>query len=325
MAISNTYDTTNPGSAVSNFEDLSASVYRVVPEKTPITSLASRGKTTATFAEWTVDKLKTPSTMANGVSEGADVSSFSDQYENRARIGNYIQVWRDDWMVSKLQQAAASAGPADVANAKAKAMINVKLGIEYQIASAGDRQQETGTGSPYKTRGLGDWIDSAGPSDVPSDYRTPSGSIEADGANLTEAELQTIVQGVFSASGEVSNNTMVCGTTIRNKISGFTRVEGATTARNYTVFDKGSEKKLTYAVTFFDTDYGMLTLMNGNPDCMIDANSAFILNSDFYELLDYIPMGATDLEDQGGGQRGYVDCAMALCVKNPRAFGKIET
>lgn len=324
MAFSNTYDTTNPGSAVSNREDLADWVSRVVPERTPVFSLAPKSKATATFHEWTVDKLKDPSTMAGGISEGADVTSFSDQYEDRSRLGNYIQGFRDDWMVSKVQQAAASAGPADVANAKAKSMINVKLGVEFALCSDNDRQAENGAGNPYKLRGLGDWIDSAGPADVPSDYRTPSGSISTAGAGIGEDAFQAVIESMFTASGETANNTVVAATGVRSQISKFTRLEGSATARTYNVNENATEKKITYAVNFFDTDYGMVSILNANPDCMPDTDRAYILNQDYYYVANYIPMQMTDLEDQGGGQRGYCDCWLSLCVKNPRAFGEIN-
>ena len=82
-------------------------------------------------------------------------------------------------MVTKVQQRAASAGPADIANAKAKALINTKLGIEDALCSNNDRQAENGAGNPYKLRGLQNWIASAGPSDVPANYRTPAASIDS--------------------------------------------------------------------------------------------------------------------------------------------------
>ena len=34
-------------------------------------------------------------------------------------------------------------------------------------------------------------------------------------------------------------------------------------------------------------------------------------------------MGATRLENQGGGERGFIDVAGTLCVKHPQAHGKI--
>ena len=83
-------------------------------------------------------------------------------------------------MVSDIQAAVDAAGGADATNvssAKTKAVRNVKRAVEYSINSDNDRQAEDGAGNPYLMRGLGDWIDSAGPSDVPADYKSYTVSI----------------------------------------------------------------------------------------------------------------------------------------------------
>jgi len=98
MPISNTYQPTAPaakvgqGSAVSNREDLSNELAILAPEETPILSLCSKGKASATYTEWTVDSLAAPATT--GISEGSDVTSFSDKFADRARLGNYITLMR---------------------------------------------------------------------------------------------------------------------------------------------------------------------------------------------------------------------------------------
>ena len=86
MAFSNTYDTTNPGSAVSNREDLTDILTILAPQETPVLSSATKSKATATLQEWTVDSLASPATA--GVAEGADVTSFADKFSGRARLGN---------------------------------------------------------------------------------------------------------------------------------------------------------------------------------------------------------------------------------------------
>ena len=87
MSFSNTYDTTNPGSAVSNREDLTDVLTILAPEETPILSSANKSKANATFVEWTVDGLSAPDTA--GIREGADVTTFTDKFSGRARLGNY--------------------------------------------------------------------------------------------------------------------------------------------------------------------------------------------------------------------------------------------
>ena len=57
MAFSNTFDATNPGSAVSNREDLTDVLTILAPEETPILSSANKERASATNVEWTVDSL----------------------------------------------------------------------------------------------------------------------------------------------------------------------------------------------------------------------------------------------------------------------------
>ena len=71
----------------------------------------------------------------------------------------------------------------------------------------------------------------------------------------------------------------------------------------------------------------MVTIINGNPDCMPDTvnkDYAYLVNPDYYGIHELIPMGSTRLPNQGGGERGYVDCALTLGVYHPGAHGKIE-
>ena len=142
MSFSNTFDTTNQGSAVSNREDLTDVLTILAPEETPVLSSASKQKASATFVEWTVDKLSSPS--ITGVAEGADVTSFTDKFSGRARLGNYIQKFRRDYMVSDLQEAVDSVGPAKVAQAESKAVRELKRDIEARILSNEDRSVEDG-------------------------------------------------------------------------------------------------------------------------------------------------------------------------------------
>ena len=62
MSFSNTFDTTNTGSGVSNREDLTDVLTILAPEETPILSSANKERATATNVEWTVDSLAAPLT-----------------------------------------------------------------------------------------------------------------------------------------------------------------------------------------------------------------------------------------------------------------------
>jgi hypothetical protein len=329
MPISNTYQPSAPaakvgqGSAVSNREDLSNELQILAPEETPILSLCGKGKASATYTEWTVDSLSAPATT--GISEGSDVTSFSDKFADRARLGNYIQLMRRDYIVSNLQQAVTSVGPANVAQAEAKSMREIKRDIEATIASDNEMTVENGAGTPYGMRGLGKWIQSTAQATnpVPAAYRTPSGSIIA--STLSESSFNTMIGSIFAKNGEMNSLTLVANVALRQLISNFTRATPASAGVTYHVNQDATSKQITLSVNLYDSDFGLVKIVNGNPSCMPtgSTNVGYVLNPKYLGFNTLIPMGANRLENQGGGERGFIDVAGTLCVKHPQAHGKI--
>ena len=329
MPISATYQPNAPqaksgkGSAISNREDLSNELAILAPEETPILSLCSKGKAAATYTEWTVDSLAAP--VTTGVSEGSDVTSFSDKFADRARLGNYIQVMRRDYLVSNLQQAVTSIGPANIAQAEAKSMRELKRDIEATIASSNEMTVENGAGTPYGMRGLGTWVQATaqGTNPVPVDYRTPTSSILA--TTVTETTFNTMLGSIFSRNGEMNSLTLVANTALRQIISGFTRAPSQSTNNVYHVNQDASSKTITLSVNLYDSDFGIVKIINGNSACMPTAstNVGYVINPKYLGFNTLIPMGATRLENQGGGERGFIDVAGTLVCKHPQAHGKI--
>ena len=320
MPFSNTYSVTNPGSAVSNREDLTNVLTILAPEETPLTSLAKKSKATATYNEWTVDSLATPVTA--GVREGQDISSFVDKFSGRARLGNYIQLFQKNYMVSQLQDAVESVGPAKIAEAEAKAIREMKRDIEAVVAGNQDRAVEDGATVAYASRGLGNWIASAGPADVPAAYRTPAASIHSTGT-LTESAFNALVASIFSQTGTVDALTLVAGTTLRRTISGFARSDGQSTENVFHVNQMATDKEITLSVNTYDSDFGIITVINGNPACMPSATTGYLLNPDYIGIAELMSIGSTRLPNQGGGERGFIDAALTLQVHSPLAHGKI--
>ena len=320
MAFSNTYSTTNPGSAVSNREDLTDVLTVLAPEETPLTSLAKKSKATATYNEWTVDSLAAPVTA--GVREGQDISTFVDKFSGRARLGNYIQLFQKNYMVSQLQDAVESVGPAKIAEAEAKAIREMKRDIEATVAGTQDRAVEDGSATAYALRGIGDWLDSAGPADVPAAYRTPAASIHSSGA-LTESAFNGLVASIFEKTGTVDALTLVAGTTLRRTISGFARSDGNTNENVFHVNQMATDKEITLSVNTYDSDFGIITVINGNPACMPSATTGYLINPDYVGVAELMSIGSTRLPNQGGGERGFIDAALTLQVYSPLAHGKI--
>jgi hypothetical protein len=323
MAFSNTFDTTNPGSAVSNREDLLDVLTILAPEETPVLSSAPKSKASATFVEWTVDSLSAP--VTTGVAEGSDVTAFTDKFAGRARLGNYVQKFRRDFMVSDLQNAVDSVGPAKIAQAEAKAVREIKRDIEATLMSNNDRSVEDGGSTVYGLRGLGDWIDSAGPSDVPAAYRTPAASISSSGA-ITETVFNNLITSIYRVTGTTNSLTLVADTALRRVISDYARTSGSTDYSVRQVTYNGEVSTIKLAVEMYESDHGMVSIVNMNPDCAPDTtnkDTGYLINPDYYGVAELISLGSTRLPNLGGGDRGYVDSTLTLLVKHPGAHGKI--
>jgi len=332
MSFSNTFDTTNTGSGVSNREDLTDVLTILAPEETPILSSANKQRASATNVEWTVDSLAAPQTA--GISEGADVTAFTDQFAGRARLGNRVQKFRRDYMVSDMQEAVDSVGPAKIAQAEAKAIRELKRDIEATIAGTQDSATENGAGVANALRGLGDWLDSAGPADVPASFRTPADSIytaaEANASPFSESDLNSIISSIFRVTGSASNLMLVADTGLRQVIADFARVSAGATENIRSVNYNGESGTIKLSVDLYESDHGVVSIVNQNPDCAPSfggntaTGSGYIVNPEYYGIHELIPMGSTRLPNLGGGERGFVDCALTLGVYHPGAHGVIQ-
>jgi hypothetical protein len=322
MAFSNSYETTSPGSAALNREDIHEAIEILAPAETPVLSTASKFKCNSTFVEWGMDKLAAPSSTA--ISEGADVSTFEDKFASVARVGNYVHKLRRTYLVSDLQDAVDSVGPQKIARAEVKAVKEIKRDIETTLLGTQDRAAENGGGTAYTMRGLGDWIDSGGPADVPADYRTPSASIHAS-SDFTETVLNALITSIYRVSGASQNLTLVADTALRRVITGFTRADTATGAiRRYNA--DSTEGLVKLSVSMYESDHGVVSIVNMNPDTAPDTtnkDTGYLINPDYYAVGELIGLGSTRLPNMGGGERGYVDWTGTLKVSHPGAHGKI--
>ena len=230
-------------------------------------------------------------------------------------------------MVSDLQDAVESVGPAKTAQAEAKALRELKRDIEATLCSNNDRSAEDGAGTVYKLRGLGDWIDSSGPSDVPADYHTPAASIHASGT-FTETVLNNLITSIYRVNGASNNLTLVADTALRREISDFARLDpdgsgAGTSIRN--VNYNGESAQIKLSVELYHSDHGVVSIVNMNPDCAPDTtnkDTGYLMQPEFMSVAELIPTGSTRLPNLGGGERGIVDATLTLCVKHPGAFGK---
>jgi len=314
---------------VGNREDILDLVETVDPEKTPMfSSLAKTRSPKALFLEWQTDVLDNP-TFA-GVVDGTDVSAFDNKAANRVRIGNRVQTFRRPYQVSRLQEMVETAGvPSEFGRSKAKAITELKIDIESALGS--DTEVQTGSGAqPDLLRGLGKWINSSN-ANIDASIRTPSAS-EGTTSTLTEATYNTVVQSTYEESGMSQNFRQFSGPTLQNKITNFARAEGSTTATPLQVVSDSKSKELVFSITRYVSDFGTIDVI---PDLFLARTEGaalatggkqrgYLINPSMVSVSLMENPTTYELEDQGGGKRGFAEAVLTLCVKNPKGLGKFS-
>ena len=329
MALATTYNVNT------NREDLSNDLTILEPEETPVLSMIRKGAgPKAVFQEWVVDDLDNPGFTP--VPEGEDVTTFSNAADNRQRLGNYVHIFRRSWQVSDVQQEVDSAGvDNEVANSKAKKLRELKRDIECAIC--GDDEM-VATGPGYGMRGLGKWIEDTAQSvnPVPADFRTPAGSLNSTAAaSFVEADVNGVLQSIWEQTNNRKNYTLVAGSSLKNEISSFSRLEGSSgTTKTYMVTENATSKQVTFGVDLYNGDFGVISIISttfyGRTAAAPTTYGAtqkmrgYVLDPSLLSF-NYLwsPFGQ-ELEDKGGGRRGFVKAAGTLQVKNPLGFGKFE-
>jgi hypothetical protein len=265
----------------------------------------------------------------------ADVATFDDASSTRALLSGRAQKFRRSIKVDDFTQISDIAGIGknkSFAHAVSKSLVELKRDIESAVCSDRDSQEQAST-NPYRTRGLGSWI-SASQTDlpVPAAFRTPSGSINTTATgSLTETEVQSVLQSMYTVTGTMNNMMLVCGPELKRAISNFTRFAGGTDSKaglSIRTFTQSAEsKKLVASIDSFHGDFGVLDIVPSLFNAKDQAQASqlrrgYVLSPDQIEIRFGRRPRFQELENAGGGQRALVDAIAALVCMNPKGLAK---
>ena len=305
-------------------EDLSDVLTILEPESTPFVSMANKATATGTFFEVQVDDLSVVD--FSGVGEGEDVTSFSNKAENRARIGNYIQKFRRTYAVSDIAELVDTAGVAnEFAASEAKAVREIKRDLEAAVCSAQDRQADSGAGAPYKTRGMFKWLGVGGqPSDVPAFAQNVANDTTG---TQTEATFNSVLQELYEANGMPGGQlTLIAGPQLKKEISDFARQAGGA-GFSFSVTQPAESKKITLTVNLYEGDFGTVAIVPSvflnrtSGSSTIDGDAGLLIDPEYVAIHTLKAESNSELENQGGGRRGFCDVIAGLACHMPKAHG----
>jgi len=318
-------------------EDLSDAMVLIEPGDTPLFSMCKKAKEPANVLfQWPADRYNDPQTA--GVLANEDAESFSDQHANRVLLSGRIQKVRRAFQVDDLVEQVsdlAGVGKKQAFNkAAAKALVELKIDIEAIMGSDNDSQVQSGA-APYKTRGVGSWISSTAQSDVATavdvNFRTPAASINTTATtSLTENNVIDVLQSIYGVRRARRNYDLVCGVALKRAFTNFIRTQSASTNVMSTVRTFGSnaeDKKIVNTIDIYEGDFGILSLhvstyLAHGAAAAVSAARGYVLDMDLVSIGFNRKPRMEELEDRGGGRRGFCDAIFGVAVSNPQVLGK---
>jgi len=301
---------------------------RIEPQITPMFSMLKKGKApSASYSEWCVDDLSDP--VQTSVEEGTDVTTYANPGENRARIGNHLMRQDRAWQVSDLETLVEDAAvPNQVAEAKAKKLLELRRDMASVVGSDNVSQVGGGGAGAAKTRGMGEWIKATAQTNnpVPAAFLTPSASINTTAAaSFAESDVNDVLASIYGQTGDLGNFKLFCGTSLKKEFSDFSRTGSSNGVYRHN--EDASGNKVTKNVLVYEGDFGSLDIIT---DLFLakDGTTAsqgmrgYVIDPSLVEVAFADGPSHYDQEDNGGGPRGFYKAWYMTRVKNPLGLGK---
>lgn len=338
---------TEPSFTSGKREELADLIALVDAKDTPVTSMAKKGsKPGNTLFRWQADSLPTPKTT--GTVDGTDVTAYENYVKDgiktyRAELSNYVQIFRRAVRVSPLTQDIATvAGVRDeLANNVAKGIQGLKRDMEASVCSDNSAQADNGS-VPYLTRGLDRWLKAANSGDqdstlpINANFQTPTANrnTTATTATMTEADVQNILTGIYTQTGQFRDFDAVVGTSLKRAFTNLVFTSGssgsAETRTAVRTFNRDAEaSSYISSVDVFEGDFGKLRL---HPSHFLKVSSGvgnthvgYVIPFDLMEIrYGGNVASVTALPNAGGGEARLIEAVAGLCVYNPLAFGVFD-
>lgn len=316
--IANTFTTAN---AVGNREELSDVVSRITPEDTPIYSLVEKGKCVSIHPEWETDDLAAPG--ANAHEEGEDYT-FAN-VTPPARMGDYTQIVRKDWIISGTQEEVSEAGNVQKRKyQRAKKGVEVRKDIEFAIVS----NTASVAGATRYLGGLPSWLVtnvSRGASGANGGFSSGTGLTVAATNGTQRAFTKTILDSVMQQGYNSGANLRYAVTSPYVKSVFVTFMSDTNVASfRYAVSSGGEKNTIIATADYYEGPFGKVMIMPNRVQAAAAgvARNAFFLDPDFVSFLWLRKIqDDNDVAKTGDAEKGVIIGEGTLKVSNEKGLG----
>lgn len=331
-------------------EDLSDVIYNISPTEVPAQANFGRGSAEQTFKEWQIDELRAAAN--NAAIDGDEFSG--DPLNDADRIGNYLQISREDIVVSRRANIVNKAGrKSEVAYQIAKAGKALRRDVEFaicarKIASAGNSTTAS------ESAGIPAWLrtnivrGTAGTAPTlssttegfPNGIGTSPSDANKATRELGEDDILEVVRECYDEGG--NPNVIMLNTRLKQGLSNFLFSTAATRiATQYQ--DQGANPRsgvsVVGAVDVYVTDFGVLDIVPnrfmpqysvtapgtdaGQGDGVDIGAEVFILDTEYWEVAYLDGYKVETIAKIGDHERRMLLVDWTLCSLNQAASGLV--
>jgi hypothetical protein len=316
--ITNTFRTTN---AVGNREELSDVVSRITPEDTPIYSLIEKGKCVSVHPEWETDDLAAP---AENIREEGEDYTF-DAITPPARLGNYTQIMRKDWIISGTQEVVSEAGNVQKRKyQKLKKGVEIRKDVEYAIVDA----KASVAGATRNLGSLSTWITSnvsRGAGGANGGFSSGTGLTVAPTNGTQRAFTKAIMDNVMQQGYQSGANFRHVSVSPYVKSVFVTFMSDTNVASFRYAVSKGGERNTIIATAdYYEGPFGTVMIHPNRVQAGAAglARNAFFIDTEFAEF-DWLRkiQEDKDVAKTGDADKGVIIGEGTLKVKNEKGLG----
>lgn len=298
-------------------EDLEDTIWDLFAEDTWALTNLDKVDANATYHEWMTDALV--AAAANLQLEGDDAAYVS--IVSPTRVGNYQQISRKTFLVSRTLEAVAKAGrKRESARQLMKQMRELKTDMELalvtnQASSAG------GATTARASAGMESWITQQTKSTTTASAATTgfSGGVvvaPTDGtttAALTEAALKAALQSAWAQGGNVT--TILAGATQKNVIDQFTGI-----ATRFVDNSRTQQAAIIGAANLYVTSFGTHTIRLHR---YVRSSVVLCLDPEYWAVSFIDRPFKEELAKTGDGRKYQLLTEFGLVSRNHKASAKV--
>lgn len=294
-------------------EDLSNIIYNVDPSETPFISMAPKTKATSVKHEWQTDTLG--AATDNKALQGADASFAAAS--PTVRLDNYTQISQRTAAIAGTTEATIRAGRDREMNYQMlKRGKELKLDMEHACIGLNNAKVAPAVSTAGELAGVTSWITTntsfasggADPTGDGTDARTNGTTPRA----FTEALLETVVDGIFTNSGEFAD-TILLNATNKRAMNGFT---GRASSTDHNV----AAGSIISAADVYKSDYGDLKIV---PSRHIRGRDALVYNKSKWAIAFLRNMNSKEIAATGDAEKRQVLVEYTLEARNEASSGLV--